>query len=484
MAILKLRQADGSWAEIPALIGPRGKQGNGIKSIAFNDDYTLTIVLEDNTSYTTSSIRGLPGANGITPIKGVDYTDGKDGISATHSWEGTTLNITSASGTSSADLKGEKGDAGYSPKVDVIALEANEFNSGGYSVTISDADGTKYLDILHGTDGKTPVKGIDYVDGKDGVSLTHSWTGTTLSITSASGTSAADLKGEKGDDGFSPKVDVIALEATELNPGGYSITITDAIKTQLLEIVNGVDGKTPIKGIDYVDGTSVTHYWDGTTLHVTSASGTTSADLKGDKGDPGNNGHSIFYTATELSAVEGISTHLSLTDITTNGRTIQVGDFLIGANSVIYSVTVVNENSLMATYAMNAKGAAGADGHAIFYTEQSLDYADSDMGSISLVPITNIVTNDRIIQQGDLIISANGVLGRVSSLNTLGGYSSGSAQIDSIATLSGRTPVKGIDYYTETDKTEIVDAVLATLKTETWEFELDDGTIISKAVRV
>ena len=35
--------------------------------------------------------------------------DGKDGISATHEWNGTTLTITSASGTSSADLKGDQG---------------------------------------------------------------------------------------------------------------------------------------------------------------------------------------------------------------------------------------------------------------------------------------------------------------------------------------------------------------------------------------
>lgn len=37
---------------------------------------------------------------------------GTDGVSVTHSWNGTTLNVTSASGTSSADLKGEKGDKG------------------------------------------------------------------------------------------------------------------------------------------------------------------------------------------------------------------------------------------------------------------------------------------------------------------------------------------------------------------------------------
>ena len=43
-----------------------------------------------------------------------DGADGNDGISCTHSWNGTTLTITSASGTSSADLKGDPGDAGAS----------------------------------------------------------------------------------------------------------------------------------------------------------------------------------------------------------------------------------------------------------------------------------------------------------------------------------------------------------------------------------
>lgn len=38
--------------------------------------------------------------------------DGKDGISCTHQWDGTVLTIESASGTSSADLKGETGNSG------------------------------------------------------------------------------------------------------------------------------------------------------------------------------------------------------------------------------------------------------------------------------------------------------------------------------------------------------------------------------------
>lgn len=49
------------------------------------------------------SLKGEPGATG---------EKGADGISVTHSWDSTTLIVTSASGTSSANLKGEKGEKG------------------------------------------------------------------------------------------------------------------------------------------------------------------------------------------------------------------------------------------------------------------------------------------------------------------------------------------------------------------------------------
>ena len=64
------------------------------------------VVLHEAQSYTDDAIAKIQESGGL---KG---EDGADGISATHSWDGTTLTITSASGTSSADLKG---DAGYSP---------------------------------------------------------------------------------------------------------------------------------------------------------------------------------------------------------------------------------------------------------------------------------------------------------------------------------------------------------------------------------
>ena len=51
---------------------------------------------------------------------------------------------------------------------------------------------------LKGGDG---APGKDGAAGKDGVSATHSWSGTTLTVTSASGTSSADLRGPAGKDG-------------------------------------------------------------------------------------------------------------------------------------------------------------------------------------------------------------------------------------------------------------------------------------------
>lgn len=55
---------------------------------------------------------GQTGPKGADGERGIDGKPGKDGVSVTHSWSGTTLSITSASGTSSAELKGPKGDRG------------------------------------------------------------------------------------------------------------------------------------------------------------------------------------------------------------------------------------------------------------------------------------------------------------------------------------------------------------------------------------
>lgn len=87
----------------------------------------------DMSEYVTTEQLGIAIDDAITQAKesgDLKGEKGDDGISVTHSWNGTTLTITSASGTSSANLKGDKGDQGI--------------------------QGEK------GEDGLSPVRGTDY----------------------------------------------------------------------------------------------------------------------------------------------------------------------------------------------------------------------------------------------------------------------------------------------------------------------------------
>ena len=56
------------------------------------------------------------------------------------------------------------------------------------------------LAALKGEAGKDGKDGSDGKDGADGVPCTHAWNGTILTVTSASGTSSADLRGKDGAD--------------------------------------------------------------------------------------------------------------------------------------------------------------------------------------------------------------------------------------------------------------------------------------------
>lgn len=106
---------------------------------------------------------------------------GTDGISATHSWNGTVLTVTSASGTSSADLKGEKGEPGVpgekGDKGDTGArgIQGEKGDKGdpgdqgaqgiqgepGAKGDKGDKGDTGAAGAA-GKDGYTPVRGVDY----------------------------------------------------------------------------------------------------------------------------------------------------------------------------------------------------------------------------------------------------------------------------------------------------------------------------------
>lgn len=144
--------------------------------------------------------------------------------------------LTEAINTALAQAKasGEfDGDDGVSPTITISAI------TGGNRIAITDANGTKNVDVMNGNEG----------DAGKGIS--------TIARTSGNG----------------------AAGTTDT----YTITYTDNT-TSTFTVYNGKNGTNG------ADGTSVTHSWNGTTLTVTSASGTSSANLKGATGASGNDG--------------------------------------------------------------------------------------------------------------------------------------------------------------------------------------------------
>ena len=133
---------------------------------------------------------------------------------------------------------------GKEPEVNAaIEFEGETLKIGGnglsaYEIALEhgfEGSEEEWLESLKGKDGYTPVKGVVYFDGKDG---------------------APGANGKDGADGKDGR--------------------------------DGVDGA---KGADGKDGASISHYWNGTALVISSASGTSpGVDLKGDKGDTGPQG--------------------------------------------------------------------------------------------------------------------------------------------------------------------------------------------------
>ncbi|WP_276869000.1 hypothetical protein [Enorma massiliensis] len=66
----------------------------------------------DSGQIQAAGAQGPQGIQGETGPKGETGPAGSDGVSCTHSWNGTVLTVTSASGTSSADLVGPQGPTG------------------------------------------------------------------------------------------------------------------------------------------------------------------------------------------------------------------------------------------------------------------------------------------------------------------------------------------------------------------------------------
>lgn len=245
---------------------------------------------------------GVDGKDGDDGAPGADGKDGVDGVSPTatvaQTAEGAVVTVTDASGTTTATLlhgaKGDKGDDGErgekgdaftyadftseqlaalkGPKGDKMTLddlteeeiEALRGEKGEKGDPFLYSDFTpEQLEALRGPQGVQGPPGADGqdgapgADGADGVGCTHSWAGSVLTVTSASGTSSADLRGPKGD----------------------AFTFEDFTAEQLegLRGADGADGQDGAPGADGQDGAPGAEGQDGADAEIVGATATVDA---------------------------------------------------------------------------------------------------------------------------------------------------------------------------------------------------------------
>lgn len=120
--------SNGSGSAVnPEALTINGVSYDGSSAVDFTDQINEMIDEKTPTSlpnpnklkFTGAATGEYDGSSAVTidiPVSSGEKGD--PGVSATHSWNGTVLTMTSASGTSSADLKGATGDAGadgYTP---------------------------------------------------------------------------------------------------------------------------------------------------------------------------------------------------------------------------------------------------------------------------------------------------------------------------------------------------------------------------------
>lgn len=109
--------------------------------------------------------------------------------------------------------------------------------------------------------------------------------------------------------------------------------------------------------------------------------------------------------------------------------------------------------------------------------------------------ITEVELIEEPSENAAVLAEDNGKLRRVPFKKVGGANIPGPQGPQGPAGADGHTPVKGEDYFTEEDKTEIVSDVLAAMPeqepteadkavTEEWVFTLEDGTTVTKKVLV
>lgn len=261
---------DGSTSTFNVYNGSNGASGggSGVPGESGENGATFTPYVDENGNLSWVNDKGLPNPSTVN-IKG---NTGEDGA------------IFTPTVSTSGDLSWSNDKGLPNPAtVNIKGLTGENGNPGeGGATFIPSVNVLGDLSWTNDKDLPNPpavnIKGETGSPGENGISCTHFWDGTTLSITSASGTSSADLVGPTGINGVS----VTKVEQT---------------------VTSGEDGGTNTITITLSNGQEFT-------FNVNNGS-------RGSKGDPGENATINGVNALTLNGGGGISLSTNDDGITT-----------------------------------------------------------------------------------------------------------------------------------------------------------------------
>lgn len=175
--------------------GPKGDKGAAFTYDMFTEEQLLALTGPEGKQGPKGDIgeqgpQGIQGIQGVQGLPGKDGEKGADGAQGPQGPKGDTGATGPKGDTGEQGPQGERGPQGEQGPQGIQGPKGDKGDTGEPG-----------KDGAQGLQGPAGEKGEQGDPGKDGVSVTHEWTDSTLTITSASGTTHTDLKGPKGDKG-------------------------------------------------------------------------------------------------------------------------------------------------------------------------------------------------------------------------------------------------------------------------------------------
>ncbi|MBQ9000659.1 MAG: BppU family phage baseplate upper protein, partial [Eggerthellaceae bacterium] len=170
-----------------------------------------TITITDKNGTTTADIaKGAKGDKGDTGAQGPKGDKGDTGERGPQGIQGETGSKGDKGDTGATGPQGPKGETGETGATGATGPQGPKGETG--------ATGSQGPQGIQGETGPKGETGATGAAGSDGVSCTHSWNGTVLSVTSASGTSSADLVGPQGPTGATGATGPAGADGTTFTP--------------------------------------------------------------------------------------------------------------------------------------------------------------------------------------------------------------------------------------------------------------------------